>query len=130
MNDNELIQTIRDVAAERPDYVYEAPEHQEIVGELCFYVHTDPETGDPTECGCIIGHALNRLGIPLSLLARCEGKVAQIVLSFLFPELGTRALSFALRVQNNQDIGRTWSQSVEDANEAMESEVRAEHDRN
>lgn len=95
-----VISTLREVAAGRPDYVYERPEG----GSYCLYVHGD-------QPGCIVGHVLNRLGVPLAELEKREGRGAFVVAAEFLHTTG-----FAREVldvaQALQDRGRTWGESV------------------
>jgi hypothetical protein len=109
-----VISTLREVAAERPDYVYEAPEAQREGLLYCFYVHNDGEAGVEVP-GCIVGHVLHRLGVPLDSLAQHEGKGAHVVAEEFLEIQGdlTRDAEFALcEAQGNQDTGRPWGESV------------------
>ncbi|WP_458085763.1 hypothetical protein [Streptomyces malaysiensis] len=104
----QLEATIREVAAERPDYIYKTPEGSDI----CRYVHTDNDSGVQIP-GCLIGHALNRLGVPLADLCRNEGTDAASVIH-TYTTLGTwdPAVMAAENAQFEQDQGSTWSEAV------------------
>lgn len=109
ITDEQLISTLRALAAERPDYVYKAPAH--MTGFKCFYVHTD-SSGEPTGPGCIVGAALHRLGVPLEVLAEHEGGPARDVIASL-----TYGASWGLMhrvgcVQGLQDTGHCWADAV------------------
>ncbi|GAA1064712.1 hypothetical protein [Streptomyces asiaticus] len=110
----QLTAAIREVVAENPDRVYEAPQHMRD-GYSCYYVHTD-EDGNNTQAGCVVGQALCRLGVPLSRLAGLEGSTADYVV----PETTTLsdrdpAVAFANRVQEKQDLGATWADALRTA---------------
>jgi hypothetical protein len=98
-----VLETLREVVAERPDYVYEAPEgYTAGAGVTCFYVHGDVP-------GCVVGHVLNRLGVPLSDLALVEGrgayKVADWFLNITDPDGAVDVEHVLYAVQMRQDRG-------------------------
>lgn len=116
-----LINTIREVADEHPEYLYEAP--ADMLEEVrydaaCFYVHTSP--AGPV-CGCIVGHALHRLGVPLDELALHEGSGAGRAIPEMLELTGLQAgvsLTMATATQDAQDGAgidgkrHTWSNAV------------------
>ena len=118
--DSQIIEALRATAEENPDRVYKAPGHLAGGDLSCFYVHTDPETGDPVSPGCGVGVALHRLGIPLEELAKCEGQAADTVVERLVPRgpYG-EAARFALIFQTYQDDGATWADSLRAAEERL-----------
>lgn len=87
--------TLRIVALERPDYVYEKP----IVygGKACLYAYQ----GEPS---CLIGQVLHRLGLPLDRMPENEpiGRV--------WRDLGIERDTALLwqAAQGVQDNGGTW----------------------
>ncbi|MGV9815454.1 hypothetical protein ACWDTQ_26530 [Streptomyces cellulosae] len=104
------------VAAENPGRVYTAPEHMDANGQgRCFYVHTDPETGEPVEPGCIVGTALHRLGVPLDSLMNFETLPAAEVLDAFFKDVSAPIMDAYSLAQARQDTGRTWQKAVADA---------------
>jgi hypothetical protein len=107
VTESRVMDVLREVVAERPDYVYKAPGHQVAGLESCFYVHTDAEGNDPKP-GCLVGAVLHRLGVPLEELAEREGTGAYIVASeLLCTTMGAaHALDYA---QSCQDAGDTWA---------------------
>lgn len=113
----QIIQAIRDVASEKPDFVYARPEGS----SKCMYMHE----GKPS---CLIGQALFKLGVidasiesvPSADHGNSAG--AGSLLNYL-GEQGKIDVSFSQRrwiseVQWNQDKGATWSDSVQAADEA------------
>jgi hypothetical protein len=115
-----LIDTIREVSNEHPDYLYEAPQdmRDKVAFEAaCFYVHKSP--AGPV-AGCIIGAALTRLGVPLDELSKYEGIGAGAVVPKVLDLTGPRegvALVMAAVTQDAQDGNgydrrRTWSEAV------------------
>lgn len=118
--DSQIIEALRATAEENPDRVYKAPEHLEGEALSCFYVHTDPETGDPVSPGCGVGVALHSLGVSLEELAKCEGQAADTAIERLTPrDPDGEAARFALTFQNYQDDGDTWADSLRAAEEAV-----------
>jgi hypothetical protein len=117
ITDEQLMDTLRAVVAEAPDKVYARPEHMlKVGGTTCYYVHTDTD-GAPDECGCVVGHVLNRLGVPLDVLTEHEGRSAHKVLHGL--GIGSWKGQTALRyAQGRQDAGGTWASALADAERA------------
>lgn len=111
--ESQVIDSLRAVAEERPDHVYERPAHMDGGDVSCYYVHTDAETDDPVTPGCGVGVALHRLGLPLEDLAKCEGEAADTVVERLCAggSYG-EAAQFALTFQSCQDNGDTWADSL------------------
>jgi hypothetical protein len=108
---DQVMQTLREVVAERPDYVYEVPEgYAAETNVSCYYVHGDVP-------GCVVGHVLNRLGVPLSDLALVEGrgayKVVDWFLNITDPD-GVVDVEHVLSVaQSRQDRGDSWGEALE-----------------
>lgn len=101
----DLARVLREVAAERPDYVYEPPNG----GADCWYSHG-------SKPGCIFGHAFDRLGI--ADLSQFETKPVDYILSQMFgrPQESLLFRPFT-NVQQAQDgaVGRArkpWGECV------------------
>jgi hypothetical protein len=109
-----VMETLRDVVAEQPEYIYEAPEHMAhrhvMEGVACFYVHTDADGGIATS-GCVVGAVLNRLGVPLDALADWEGYGAFTV-SRKVMSMPMEARYALARAQDAQDFGGTWADAL------------------
>lgn len=114
ITDEQLIETVKAVAAEAPFTVYTAPEHMSTTG-ACFYAHTDAVNRDELSPGCLIGVALHRLGVPLETLAEHEDINARIMLGKLYPKLDNDTVDFANFAQAEQDKGVPWGTAVERA---------------
>ncbi|MDX2590973.1 hypothetical protein PV343_01365 [Streptomyces sp. WI03-4A] len=118
---SEVIETLREVVAEQPDYTYEAPAHMAGEGAplSCFYVHVGGND-EPDTPGCLVGHVLNRLGVPLDRLAMYEGTGSGGMLASVLEITGPldeiyrvdEALALA---QDAQDNGSTWADALEAA---------------
>jgi hypothetical protein len=114
LSDDQIMTTLREVVAERPDYVYAAPEHQVDPGNISrFYVHVDEDGGNERP-GCLVSVVLNRLGVPLEDLARREGNGAYTVARSL-AGVSTRIASALSEAQDAQDSGATWACALERA---------------
>ena len=110
----DIVREIRTLAQERPDYVYEG------VGDTstCSYV-----TGADGGPGCLVGQALQRLGVPRETLAEVEGDidlngglgVRRLLTALLGPVHLQRAVSWIERVQDAQDSGSRWHDAVASA---------------
>jgi hypothetical protein len=117
ITDEQLMDTLRAVVAESPDKIYARPEHMPaLASTTCFYVHTDTD-GAPEAPGCIVGTVLNRLGVPLEVLAEHEGDAAHKVLTEL--GIGSWRTQTALRyAQSRQDAEGTWTSALAEAERA------------
>ncbi|MCT2594240.1 hypothetical protein LHJ74_30770 [Streptomyces sp. N2-109] len=118
--DEEVMDILREVVAENPDYIYRAPPvdppHVADRQMSCLYVHTDADGSNPRP-GCVAGHVMYRLGIPLDTLKRWEGVDAlSLMQEFTDADKYTReALDVA---QTRQDAGATWAQALHAAEKA------------
>lgn len=96
---------------------------REIVAEFgpdtkrkCQYVEYEDYTEEtPVEAHCGVGVLLNRHGVPLSVLAKCEGSTADLIgpkiVDYITVESGAMKL---LRVfQYAQDRGDPWGEALE-----------------
>ena len=108
-NDQEVITTLRAVVAERPDYVYTNPFPDDA--GTCRYVHGDTP-------GCLVGHVLHRLGVPLEELSRHEGKNACSVAADLLDGISSDASWAIEHAQFRQDLGDTWAEALKAAGQA------------
>ncbi|MFD8018943.1 hypothetical protein ACFV6G_00740 [Streptomyces lavendulae] len=108
-SDKAVISALREVVAERPDYVYSSPDYmsEDDEGGRCFYVHKD-EDGNPVAAGCVVGAALYRLGVPLEWMEQLEGRPASTLVGMLYPELSQRTVNVLSLAQSAQDNGDTW----------------------
>jgi hypothetical protein len=120
INAYDVLRTLREVADERPDYVYTTPANEPSVASMCYYVHTDDE-GHRVP-GCLIGTVLNRLGVPLDKLRQFEGWGARELLTNIVVIVGPNAdiaSEILVRAQRYQDGSnmiipkrRTWGDVV------------------
>lgn len=107
----QVVSTLREVVAERPDFVYSPPE----AGSICKYVHDGPEGEKP---GCVVGHVMNRLGVPLSELRKHEGTAAHALIETLlsFPTDDTTAQArtkyLVNSCQRSQDSMLPWGEAL------------------
>jgi hypothetical protein len=108
-----VLDTLRDVVRGREDYVYTRPDTANPQGPVCLYVHP---SDDPTrqEPGCLVGHVLYRLGVPLSALAEHEGHRASIVVTRL-TDCDPKIAYMLDRAQRAQDDSETWGDALEQA---------------
>lgn len=101
---DDAVQALKELAAERPDYVYER--------DLCVYTH---ENGEP---GCIVGHVLDRLGLPRPGFDESRNTQGIRMLGFDMDDRTRRLLEDA---QEYQDDRETWGAAVEIAVETAEA---------
>lgn len=103
----ELEAEVRKLAAEHPDNIYTKPNAQ---GAGCFYGKGTCTDGS---CGCIVGQALARLGVSvLELDVKLIGYVPE-VMSHLCISDPKKRQSWLFNVQRRQDLGKTWGEAVE-----------------
>lgn len=137
-------QAMADVVAEKgADFHYASPpfdfdgNRARIGGNgVCRYVHNHVLRGDDQETlleyGCIVGAALNKLGVPLDAMSRLEnesaaGRYGGLRVTHLLPLLRdenvityTPDVTFFLnRAQLAQDAGDTWGQALTSASQSF-----------
>lgn len=107
--DDEVMATLRAVVAERPDYVYEAPEE-----DGCVYV----ADGTPS---CLVGHVLHRLGVSLEALSVLDmngGLAAWRAVPGVLDGVSGSTVDRLWAAQTAQDNGDTWGEALEYADRA------------
>lgn len=111
-----LVQAVRELAAERPDFVYKSDPYRE--GPGCLYTLAD---GTPD---CIMGCAMARIGQPLppQKVGTHEANECTLLNEDVYTwygALGVGAESVTMKwlasVQNHQDNGYTWEAAVREA---------------
>ncbi|MDQ1016674.1 hypothetical protein [Streptomyces afghaniensis] len=113
LTDEQVLSTLRDVAEESPEKVYEAPEHLRDEWGSCYYVHRDEDGNE--SAGCIVGTVLHRLGVPLAELRKAETYGADAAIPLIgVTGISASVSSFLRHVQRKQDRGQTWSNAVHD----------------
>lgn len=108
----ELVKTVREIAAENPDKVYEAPN---ALG-MCLYMHGD-------EPGCIFGHALLRLGVPPEAIGGVRGNIRTVLFDrgvISSPFGSDRLVVWCRAVQHLQDNRIPWGEAVNCADDEQE----------
>lgn len=111
---DDIMKALREVVAEQPDHVYCRPEHMST-RHACLYVHTS-ENGDRVP-GCVVGHALERVGIPLVWMAQYEGSSAVGITAGLGIQVDAATGVFLNDVQMGQDAGQSWGEALTQAEE-------------
>jgi hypothetical protein len=104
---------VRKLAQEQPDFVYKRPEYS----AFCLYVH---ETSDGIKTpGCIVGHALHRLGFSLDEL-EIGGTASEALERLSVNGWDKDVVTWITRVQGEQDMATPWGRAVAlvDAEEA------------
>ena len=119
----ELIQEVRKIAAERPDFVY--GKQGLISPDTCSYFGRD--VGDESGSPCIIGQALKNLGVDTSLLKQAEdecddnmGIASALDVKHIELAYTDREALWLSHVQRKQDNGETWAEAVESADKWVE----------
>lgn len=111
ITDETLIKAIREVASANAERVYTKPDDS----VYCLYVHTD--AGDLTP-GCLIGHALHRLGVPLERMHGVTGNASDLM-SALGIDVSNAVRHYAVDAQGCQDTRMTWSAAVRVADQGL-----------
>jgi hypothetical protein len=110
---DEIIERVRKLAEQSPDFVYTRPVN--IMGEegSCSYIHE--ETGKLVP-GCVMGHVFVGLGMSPEELHKYEGYLIKNLVDELVgrceraDELEKRL--WLGKVQSEQDSGHSWSEAV------------------
>lgn len=108
---DDVIQATRELAAEFPDNVYE----KEVQRINCFYTKGPCSNGS---CGCLIGQALIKAGVPKERLEEFDAKEqggVSTVAYFLGIPLVNDKLWWLESVQSWQDMGNSWRACIEHA---------------
>ena len=110
LSDRSLVEAVRALAAENPDFVYvNLKPLSDGTNQSCFYVHQTSEGMTP---GCLIGHAAVRAGVPIEDVAKWDDK-DDAGASYVLPSsISERARDWADYVQGKQDLGWAWSDAV------------------
>lgn len=97
------------IADERPGFVYEPRG-----GNNCRYVEEpEIEGAEPTE-GCLVGHSLVRLGVPVEELLRWERESGPDTADVLLRDLDIPGdTERIIRAQTAQDQKTPWGKAVE-----------------
>lgn len=109
ITDELVTATLREVVAERPEYIYSSPEYMGADDSTggCFYVHKD-EDGSLVSAGCVVGTVLHRLGVPLERLVREEGVAAFSLIGKVAPAVSTDVRNKLNAMQMSQDNKKPW----------------------
>ena len=102
----DVVSTVRDIANEYPEFVYEAPSE---LGGQCLYAHSSENGYTP---GCLMGQALYRLGVDLSALQPYEGEGIEEVLEHLNISSDSDSRLWLSEVQTAQDESVPWGLAV------------------
>lgn len=115
--DETFIAAMREVVAERPNYVYPDSEHEDDdrwyvavnddyhFNDACVY---STPNGTPA---CLIGNAIAKIDLK-KVPAYAENDAAGDVLPRVFPDLSEPVIGAAARAQWMQDRGSTWADAL------------------
>lgn len=90
---------LRILMTESPDYVYRS-KSESTIATGCSYVN-GPNPGCK---GCIIGQAMQRLGVPIDDQNLVDGRTVRHLLTKVGVNVSTRWI----RIQSDQDCGESW----------------------
>lgn len=115
------------LSEEDPDFVYTTQPGREG-GENCGYAGLTLGTTEGRSC--IIGQALQNLGVSKNRLCHMSGTASRVVKDLLHieDEGNTDILRLLDRVQLNQDAGLRWRTSVIEASREVEGVLHIEDD--
>lgn len=114
VTDEDLKSALRTVAEGSPGYVYTSPEWQGEPGTSgCYYVHHARDDESILAPGCMVGYALNALGVPLSALKEWEHNPAVDLLDEFFPGASADVRAAYRRAQARQDRGCPWGKAIQ-----------------
>lgn len=112
----ELIEEVRKIAKENPDFVY-AKQEGRTTDDNCSYFGR--AIGDETGTPCIVGQALKNLEVDTSTLKKYEEHNAGMAIGdvlereILDVKYNNTELNWLNRVQFSQDIMGGWGEAVE-----------------
>jgi len=119
----DVVRVTRELIAEKgEDFVYASP-HPQVDGLACFYAH---EMSDGSIVpGCIVGHILPKLGVPLSndwdQIGSTSSLIRELEGDGVIGTTESKARVFLGFIQENQDNRETWGKSFELALEVTEN---------
>lgn len=105
----DLASEVRAVARSYPNYKYESSE------DSCAYFHLGQDM-EHYSAGCIVGHALHRLGVSYEDIEEYNfsTEICELIDLFMPPEGRDNASeAFLMAVQQKQDVGLPWGKCVE-----------------
>lgn len=115
------LKALNDAVKEKgSDFVYKSDPLRLHFSSKCTYVHfKDAEqydSGEPTVPGCIVGNAMLRLGVPLTLLQENNGAASNDLILRMEAANTVRVTDKATYlldyVQRLQDSGTSWGEAV------------------
>lgn len=121
----DLVEEVRRVAVAEPDYNYQDNTGMEL-GTCSYFGRTlGVEEGNP----CIIGKALGNLGVDMSVVKGMEKKGEDPNIKALLEDglvnvevVDIKDTTWLASVQNRQDLGMSWAESVKSIDELWVSE--------
>lgn len=115
---HDIVKTVRELAAERPDFNYRG---QGVEPKTCSYLGrqlSEPDVGE----ACIIGQVFERLGLSREELQRFEGYSTDAIANYATGStIGRETVLWMAHIQDLQDGGHTWATALQNANEQYPS---------
>lgn len=111
---------IRALAEERPDFVYTAQVSDDPDDVMCGYVGEQAHSTKGE--GCIVGQALQRLGVTEGDLLAFDGSTATLVIQEFTGQDDQESVRWARAVQAQQDQGVSWGDAISFAAATTEEE--------
>lgn len=138
---DDVVQEVRKLATEQPDFNYKDQAGVDNGGMSCSYLagmsstqykdselsesgltYSEARTQGILGKGCIVGQALTSLGVPADALYKFEGMGADYVVGSNVEPSDSHNYSklvWLLEVQNSQDMGNPWGSAVEYADKQV-----------
>lgn len=101
---------VRALAAERPDFVYTAQVSADPNDVMCGYA--GEQSNSTNGEGCIVGQALQRLGVSKMELLALDGEIATRVIEDITGMILADNTRWVRAVQAFQDMGMSWGGAV------------------
>lgn len=110
ITDKQILDTLKDVVKENPDYVY-ANDHRVYYSSgsytECYYFEAD---GSPA---CVVGHVFDRLGVSLEDIGYFNEVSFYDFSDVVFPSISKTTEIFVSSVQRSQDAGLSWGEAYD-----------------
>lgn len=124
----QIVEQVREVAATRPNFVYTAQDIQDDTSnEYAGCGYAGRERGSTKGVGCIVGQALQRLGLSKETLVAVEmdsprASIGSLIVEGRLPGVepagpDRHEVRWLSTVQSAQDMSNTWDAAVKIAND-------------
>lgn len=111
----EVLNEVLELARNRPDFVYlDQPDtiRDDVGFASCSYIGAAGQRGREVGEGCIVGQALQNLGVSTAALSLMEGQGAAFVVQRLACAHDEESLDRLRHIQAHQDGGMPWGMAT------------------